>query len=80
MGSRRVPKPTFPGKVVDVNEEDEVEVEVMHSVGINRYTWPSKPDRVWYMRKQFIGLISEPIKVTRHLKLTDEDWAKVESY
>ena len=68
----------YPGQIVDVDEEeDEIQVKVMKCVGLNRYTWPNKTDQCWYKRSQFIAVIAEPTKVTRHYKLSDPDWVIV---
>lgn len=51
----------------------------MHSVGKNRFFWPMMPDVLWYECENFIGLISEPEKVTnRHFQINKEAWARVE--
>lgn len=67
----------YPGVVQNVDDDD-IEVQVMHKIGSNRYFWPMMPDILWYKHSQMLCEISEPSKVgTRHYQLSKSDWAKV---
>ena len=61
---------------MSVNEEDdEVEVAVMHSAGRNRFYWPCPlEDCLTYPHEDYKGIIEEPQKVTRHYQLTADSW------
>ena len=72
----------YPGRVVEVDEdEDELCVHVLHSVGLNRWRWPTQPDKCWYTRNQFISIMgSPPIGLNRQqFKLDERDWDKLDS-
>lgn len=59
-------------------DDDDVEVQVMHKIGYNRYFWPMIPDILWYNHSHLICEISEPTKVgSRHYQLFKSDWDKV---
>jgi hypothetical protein len=68
----------YPGRVVRVDtEEDEMEVSVMKSVGVNRYRWPKDPDICWYPRESFLGVISEPLEQKRFFVLNAEEYEQL---
>lgn len=67
----------YPGIVQDVDDDD-IEVKVMHKIGVNRYFWPLLTDILWYKHSQVVCEISEPTLIgTRHYQLSKYDWAKV---
>lgn len=67
----------FPGIIVDV-DDGEIEVQVMHSVGRNRYFWPRLDDVLWYTKDNFVRLIEPPEKVTnRHFQINKDAWAEI---
>jgi hypothetical protein len=67
----------YPGIVQNVDDDD-IEVQVMHKIGNNRYFWPLMPDILWYKHSQLLCEITEPTKVgTRHYQLSKPDWTKV---
>ncbi|XP_045199124.2 uncharacterized protein LOC123553489 [Mercenaria mercenaria] len=69
----------YPGIIQDVDSTD-IEVNVMHSVGENRFFWPRSDDVLWYDCENFITLISPPRKVTRHFEIQKDMWKKIKGY
>lgn len=53
----------FPGIVLGVDEEKELEVQTMHRIGKNRYFWPMRDNTLWYTKQQVLTLLSEPPKL-----------------
>ncbi|XP_033741743.1 small proline-rich protein 3-like [Pecten maximus] len=70
----------FPGKIVDVDDDEEVEVSVMHKIGRNRYFWPAREDRLWYPKEMIVTLLPDaPGQVTkRHSEIDPHIWALIE--
>jgi hypothetical protein len=70
----------YPGIIIDVDVVDwNVEVKTMHSVGRNRFFWPTMIDRVWYTQDNFLSLIPEPSPIgTRHLQVNPQMYAHIE--
>ena len=67
----------YPGIVQDIDDA-EVEVNVMHSVGPNRFFWPLIQDVLWYHQENFVTLIPEPVKVgSRHLQIEPSIWEEI---
>lgn len=66
----------YPGVIVDVDDSDwGIEVKVMHRIGVNRFFWPMREDRCWYICEQFVTLINEPASVgTRHVQIDRATW------
>ena len=69
----------YPGIIMDVDDDEELEVKVMCRVGPNRFFWPLVEDRIWYSRKCVITLIDEePELVTkRHRQIAPHLWGLV---
>jgi hypothetical protein len=68
----------YPGIIVDT-DDNEVEVQVMYSIGKNRFFWPLIDDVLWYKKEQLVTLIDPPEKVTnRHFQINKEVWKKME--
>lgn len=68
----------YPGIILDV-DDDQLEVQVMHSIGVNRFFWPLKVDIIWYKKDKVITLLNnEPQPVTsRHCSIEKSMWNKV---
>jgi hypothetical protein len=66
----------YPGIIMDVDDDDEVEVKVMCRIGPNRFFWPLVEDRLWYSMKCIVTLLDEePELVTkRHRQISPELW------
>ncbi len=62
----------FPGEVLEVGEEDDFLISVMHSAGKN-WKWPSPKDITFYFREQIIRKLGEPVVVNNreHYKFHD---------
>jgi hypothetical protein len=66
----------YPGLTIDVDGPD-VQVKCMHSVGANRFFWPSREDVCWYVREDVLEVIPEPLNVTsRHKQVLPEIWKR----
>jgi hypothetical protein len=65
----------YPGLILDVDDDD-LEVKVMHRIGVNRFFWPLLEDRIWYKKQKVVTLLEEePQKVTnRHRELPSAVW------
>ena len=63
----------FPGEVLEVGEEDDFLISVMHSAGIN-WKWPSTKDITFYCREHIIRKLGEPIIVNNreHYRFHDQ--------
>ena len=69
----------YPGVILDT-DDGEIEVQVIHSIGRNRFFWPILADVLWYKRDQLVTLIDPPDKVTnRHFQIKKESWAEIEN-
>lgn len=67
----------YPGVVQNVDDND-VEVQVMHTIGNNRYFQSMIPDKLCYNHSQRICEKSEPPKAgSRQYQLLRCDWDKV---
>ena len=68
----------YPGVILDTDDR-EIEVQVMHSIGRNRFFWPMLADVLRYKMDQPVTLIDPPDKVTnRHFQMKKESWAEIE--
>jgi hypothetical protein len=69
----------YPGLILDVDSDDEVEVKVMCRVGPNRFFWPLIEDRLWYPKDRIVTLLNdEPPKVTnRHCQIESGIWRSI---
>jgi len=70
----------YPGVIVDVDVVDwNFEVKTMHSVGRNRFVWPTMIDRVWYTQSNFLSLLPELSPIgSRHLQVLPQIYAHIE--
>jgi len=68
----------YPGVIRNIDECD-VEVECMHSVGINRFFWPEKRlDVCWYPFDAILAIIPEPVKIgSRYRQVEPQVWEAV---
>lgn len=66
----------YPGIILDVDEDEELEVTVMHKIGKNRYFWPGMEDTLWYPKDQIVTLLNEPPKpvTKRHHEICPQIW------
>jgi hypothetical protein len=69
----------FPGIIVDV-DDSEVEVNVMHRIGDNRFFWPMRDDVLWYSMDNVITLIPPVSAVTkRHHEISKPVWLAIKT-
>lgn len=62
----------YPG-IVENQDEDEIEVNVMHKIGKNRYFWPMTEDVIWYPITNLLGVIPEPKRIgSRHFEINQD--------
>lgn len=68
----------YPGIITDKNEDSsEFEVNVLYSVGNNKYVWPTKQDKIWYSLKDICCFAEPPKKLTKRvLTFADATWLK----
>ena len=67
----------YPGKVL-TDDEGDIEVQCMHSVGDNRFFWPDRDDICWYDKAQIVAVIPPPTAVTaRYMKVDIHLWAAI---
>ncbi|XP_069109737.1 uncharacterized protein [Argopecten irradians] len=67
----------FPGIILDVDEND-IEVKVMHRIGVNRFFWPLIEDVLWYENSDVITMIPQPLPVTkRHVQVSPDIWKEI---
>lgn len=68
----------YPGIIQDVDRYSGAEVKTMTSIGRNRFYWPMRDDVIWYAPMDIIGLIPEPVPVTkRHMKIKMAVWEEI---
>lgn len=70
----------YPGVILTVDDDEEVEVQVMHSIGKNRYFWPMIDDAVWYREENVVSLLQDPPKpvTKRHCEIDKRVWRLIE--
>ncbi|WAR00137.1 hypothetical protein MAR_024509 [Mya arenaria] len=68
----------YPGIILDVDEVD-LEVKVMHRIGVNNFFWPLLEYRLWYEKSKVVALLSgEPEHVTkRHCQIDQVVWKAI---
>ncbi|KAL2087166.1 hypothetical protein ACEWY4_018225 [Coilia grayii] len=67
----------YPGIIQDVDLYSGAEVKTMTSIGRNLFFWPLRDD-TWYQPMDIIGLIPEPVPVTkRHKEIKMAVWNKI---
>ena len=71
----------YPGVILTVDDHEELEVQVMHCIGKNRYFWPMIDDVLWYTKHDIITLLRDaPKPVTkRHHEIDRRVWTLIES-
>ena len=63
----------YPGLITHVHSSGEgTEVNVLHSVGDNRFFWPRIYDVFYYPMEDVLTLIPPPKKTTRHYQVDNE--------
>ncbi|XP_064618059.1 LOW QUALITY PROTEIN: uncharacterized protein LOC135482139 [Liolophura sinensis] len=64
-----------------VDDDEEMEVQVMHCVGKNRYFWPMIDDAVWYREGDVVTLLRDPPRpvTKRHCEIDKRVWRLIES-
>ncbi|XP_062572779.1 uncharacterized protein LOC134234748 [Saccostrea cucullata] len=70
----------YPGLILSVDEEEEIEVKTMHRVGRNRFFWPMMDDVLWYQKENIITILDNPPRpvTKRHVEIEPEIWELVE--
>ncbi|XP_069139889.1 uncharacterized protein [Argopecten irradians] len=70
----------YPGIIHDVDDDEEVEVQVMHRIGRNRFFWPLMQDILWYPKENIITMLADPPQLVtkRHHEITPKIWALIE--
>lgn len=68
----------YPGRITDIDREDQsFEVNVLHSVGENKYVWPAKEDKIWYTKTEVLSTIEPPIQISKRiLSFQDPFWLR----
>ena len=67
-----------PGIIQDVELYSGAQVKTMTGIGINRFYWPLRDDVIWYPPMDIIGLIPEPVPVTkRHKEIKMAVWKEL---
>lgn len=70
----------YPGIIQGIDDQ-ELEVNVMHSVGENRFFWPRMQDVLWYSTANLITLISPPAKIgSRHHQIETVMWERIKKH
>lgn len=69
----------YPGIIQEV-DASEIEVNVMHSVGDNRFFWPRTDDVLWYSVENVVTLIPPPKQLTRHYEIDRIVWNEIKDY
>ena len=68
----------YPGIIQDVDRYSGALVKTMSRVGENRFFWPQRDDIVWYETMHVLGLIPEPVPVTkRHKEIIVPVWKEI---
>jgi hypothetical protein len=66
----------YPG-IIQAVDADELEVNVMHCIGENRFFWPRMDDVLWYTLENVLTLIPPPEKLTRHFQIDKTIWEEI---
>ena len=68
----------YPGIIQDVDAGSGALVKTMNRVGPNRFFWPMRDDIIWYELENVLGLVPEPLPVTkRHTMLNASVWEEI---
>lgn len=68
----------YPGVIQDVDVFSGALVKTMSKTGHNRFFWPLRDDIIWYKPINVIGLIPEPVAVTkRHKEIVPPVWEEI---
>ena len=69
----------YPGIIQDVDRYGGALVKTMSRVGENRFFWPQRDDILWYEPINVLGLIPEPVPVTkRHKEMIAPVWKEIQ--
>lgn len=70
----------YPGVVLAVDQDDEIEVKTMHRVERNRFFWPMSDDSLWYPKENIITLLKNPPRsvTKRHVEIEPAIWMLIE--
>ncbi|XP_062576402.1 uncharacterized protein LOC134238291 [Saccostrea cucullata] len=70
----------YPGVILAVDEDDELEVKTMHRVGHNRFFWPMLEDTLWYAKENVITLLKNPPRpvTKRHVEVDPAIWELIQ--
>uniref|UniRef100_A0A0E9X9C8 Uncharacterized protein n=1 Tax=Anguilla anguilla TaxID=7936 RepID=A0A0E9X9C8_ANGAN len=68
----------YPGIIQDIDGYSGALVKTMSRIGNNRFYWPERDDIIWYQSDKVIGLIPEPVPVTkRHKEIAVSVWKEI---
>ncbi|GAA6097270.1 uncharacterized protein LOC114558355 [Tachysurus ichikawai] len=68
----------YPGIIQDTDVYSGALVKTMSRIGLNSFFWPLRDDIIWYQTKNIIGLIPEPVPVTkRHKEIILSVWEEI---
>ena len=51
----------YPGEVVSINENQEVQVNVMHESGPHTWKWPLSKDMIFYSKSDIVRILNPPV-------------------
>lgn len=68
----------YPGIIQEVDAYGGALVKTMSRIGENRFFWPLRDDIIWYETMNVLGLIPEPVPVTkRHKEIIVPVWKEI---
>lgn len=70
----------YPGLILSVDEEEELEVKTMHRVGRIRFFWPMMDDVLWYPQENLLTVLNNPPRpvTKRHVGIEPAVWELIE--
>ena len=70
----------YPGLILSVDEDEELEIKTTHRVGRNRFFWPMMNDVLWYPKANFTTNLNNPPRpvTKRHIEIEPDVWELVE--
>ena len=66
----------YPGQVVKMLDNN-IEVNAMQDVGVNKFKWPVRPDQIWYNPNDVLCIIAPPTPInrrSRYLQICPREW------